>query len=191
MFIKKKILLKHNKIEDFMNRRNFYIVVASICIALTAFWLTIYAVISLDINLFQDPNTIKINGSGVKGEITINLNELKSSKYVQIIDQKFFIENSVGNTYEKVYSGVENLLNDDPNDLTFLLWGRDGYRSPQPLNLSIAKNYPTLVIIAYMEDSYPLFGDGPLRSALNQSVMPIGEVSSQYSVQQLAIIEIT
>jgi hypothetical protein len=182
-----------------MNRRNFYILVASICIALTAFWLTIYAMITLNINLFQNPNTIKINGSGVKGEITINLNELKSSKYNQVIDQKFFIENRVGNTYEKVYSGVslwsilevEDILNDNPDSLTFILWGRDAYRSPQPLNLSIAKNYPDLVIIAYMENGYPLFGDGPLRSALNQSVMPIGEVASQYSVQQLALIEIT
>jgi hypothetical protein len=181
-----------------MNRRNFYILVASICIALTAFWLTIYAVITLDINLFQNPNTIKINGSGVKGDITINLNELKSSKYIQVIDQKFFFENRVGNSYEKVYSGVslwsilevEDILNDNPNSLTFILWGRDAYRSPQPLNLSIARDYPNLVIIAYAEGGYPLFGDGPLRSALNQSVMPIGEVSSQYSVQQLALIEI-
>ena len=182
-----------------MNRRNFYILVAAICIALTAFWLTIYAVITLNINLFQSPNTIKINGSGVKGEITINLNDLKSSKYTQIIDQKFFFENSVGNTYEKVYSGVslwsvlevENILNDNPNTLTFILWGRDAYRSPQPLNLSIAKDYPSLVIISYAENGNPLFGDGPLRSALNQSVMPSGEFSSQYSVQQFALIEIT
>ena len=182
-----------------MNRRNYYILVASICIALTAFWLTIYAMITLDINPFQDPNTIKIHGTGVKREISINIDELKSSKYTQVIDQTFFFENRVGNTYEKVYSGVslwsildvENILNDDPDALTFILWGRDAYRSPQPLNLSIAKNYSNLVIIAYAEDGYPLFGDGPLRSALNQSVMPIGEVNSQYSVQQLALIEIT
>ena len=181
-----------------MERRNFYILVASICVGLSVFWLTIYTVITLDINIFQDPNTIRIHGSGVKGEIIIHLNELKSSKYVQVIDQTFFFENRVGYTYEKVYSGVslwsvlevENILNDESDRLTFILWGQDAYRSPKALNLSIAKNYPNLIIIAYAENGYPLFGDGPLRSVINQSVMPMGEVCSQYSVQQLALIEI-
>ena len=179
-----------------MERRNFYILVAAICVGLSAFWLTLYAVITLDVNLFQDPNTISIQGSGVKGEITIHLNELKSSKFVQVIDQTFFFENRVGSTYEKVYSGVslwsilevEDILNDESDSLIFILWGRDAYRSPKALNLSIAKNHPNLVIIAYSEGGYPLFGDGPLRSALNQSIMPVGEVSSQYSVQQLSKI---
>jgi hypothetical protein len=162
------------------------------------FWLNIYAIIVLDIDLFQDPYTIKIKGSGVKSDIYIHLDDLKSSKYTQVIDQPFNIENRVGSTYEKIYSGVsiwsilevENILIDDPDSLTFILWGRDAYRSPRPLNLSMAQNNPDLIIIAYVENGYPLFGDGPMRAALNQSVMPYGEVSSQYSVQQLASIEI-
>lgn len=181
-----------------MERRNFYILVASICIGLLVFWLIVYALITLDVDLFQNPNTIKLKGSGVKGEITIDLNDLKSSKYTQIIDQTFFFQNTVGNTYEKVYSGVslwsilevEDILNRDPSSLTFILWGRDSYRSPKPLNLSIAQLYPKLVIIAYAQDGQPLFGDGPMRSVLNQSVMPNGEVCSQYSVQELTSIEI-
>ena len=181
-----------------MERRNFYILVASICVGLTVFWLSIYAVIILDVDLFQDPNTIKIKGSGVNQEITIHLDDLKSSKYTQVIDQTFFFRNRVGSTYERVYTGVslwsileiENMLNDDPSRLTFTLRGRDAYSSPQPLNLSIAQNFPGLVILAYYEDGQPLFGDGPLRSVLNQSVMPSGEVCSQYSIQQLSSIVI-
>ena len=181
-----------------MNRRNYYIFIASVCVGLSVFWLTSYALITLDVDFFQDLNTIRINGTGVKSEISIHINDLKSSKYDQIIDQTFFIENRIGGTYDKVYSGVslwsildvEDILNNDPDFLSFILWGGDAYHSPQPLNLSVAKNHPNLVIIAYAEDGDPLFGDGPLRSALNQSIMPIGEVSSQYSVQQLIRIEI-
>jgi len=182
-----------------MERRNFYILVASICIGLTIFWLNIYAFIILDVDLFQDPNTIKIKGSGVTGEITIHLDDLKSSKYTQVMDQTFHFRNSVSSDlYERVYSGVslwsileiENILNDEPSKLTFILCGRDAYCSPKPLNLSIAQDNPELIILAYYEDSQPLFGDGPLRSVLNQSVMPSGEVCSQYSIQQLASIKI-
>lgn len=180
-----------------MERRNFYILVASICVGLSVFWLNIYAFIILDIDLFQDPNTIKIKGSGVNGEITINIDDLKSSKYTQVIDQTFFIINNAQNPDYRVYSGVslwsileiESLLIYDSSQLTFTLRGRDAYSS-KPLNLSIAQVNPELVILAYAEDGQPLFGDGPLRSVLNQSVMPSGEVCSQYSIQQLASIEI-
>jgi len=181
-----------------MERRNFYIMVASICVGLSVFWLTLYSIITLDVDLFQDPNTIKIKGTGINGEITLHLDELKSDKYIQVTDQTFLFRNRVGSTYERVYSGVsiwsilevENILNDNPSNLKFLLWGSDAYRSPKALNLSIAENNPELVIIAYAEDGQPLFGDGPMRSVLNQSVMPSGEVCSQYSVQKLASIEV-
>ena len=171
-----------------MNRRNYYIFIASICVGLSVLWLTAYALITLDVDFFQDLNVIKINGTGTQSEISIHINDLKSDKYNQIIDQTFFFENRIGRTYDKVYSGVslwsilevEAILNYSPNILTFTLWGGDAYRSPQALNLSIAKNYPHLVIVAYAEDGYPLFGDGPLRSALNQSVMPIGEIDVSF-----------
>jgi len=181
-----------------MERRNFYILVASICVGLSVFWLTTYAIIILDVDLFQDPNTIIIKGSGINGERSFHIDELKSDKYTQVIDQTFFFRNRVGSEYERVYSGVsiwsildvEDLLIDDASSLKFIIWGGDAYRSPQSLNLSIAKNNPELVILAYAEGGQPLFGDGPLRSVLNQSVMPSGEVASQYSVQQVSSIEI-
>lgn len=179
-----------------MERRNFYILVVSIMIGLSVLFLNIYAIITLDIDLFQDPNTVKIKGSGISGELTLSLSELKSDKYTQVENKEFFFENRIGNTYWRTYSGVslwsileqEGILISSPSNLTFLFMGRDAYRSPLPLNLSIAQNNPTKVIIAYAEDGQPLFGDGPLRSVINQTVMPNGEVSSQYSVQQLASI---
>ena len=74
--------------------------------------------------------------------------------------------------------------------MTFQFWARDYYHSPKPLNLSIAQNNPDLVIIAYEEDGAPLFEKGPLRSVIDQSIMPDGEYSSQYSVQMLSEITI-
>jgi len=50
------------------------------------------------------------------------------------------------------------------------------------------KDHPELVIIAYEENGAPLFGDGPLRSVLDQSILPDGEYGSQYSVQMLSEI---
>jgi hypothetical protein len=82
----------------------------------------------------------------------------------------------------------EALINGDAAMLTFQFWARDLYHSPKPLNLSIAQDNPDLVIIAYAEDGAPLFGDGPLRSVIDQSIMPEGEYSSQYSVQMLSEI---
>jgi len=181
-----------------MERRNFYILIASIIIGLSVLFLNIYAIITLEIDLFQDPNTVKIKGTGVNEEITLSMSELKSDKYTQVENKEFFFENRIGNTYWRTYSGVslwsileeEGILNSNPSSLTFLFMGRDAYRSPLSLNLNIAQNNPRQVIIAYAEDGQPLFGDGPLRSVINQTVMPSGEVASQYSVQQLASIVI-
>jgi DMSO/TMAO reductase YedYZ molybdopterin-dependent catalytic subunit len=167
-------------------------------VGLAIFWLTLYAFITLDIDLFQDPNSVKIKGMGVENEITLSLNELKSDTYLQVTNKQFEIENSVNNKYNRTYTGVslwsilevKNILTDDAQFLTFRFIGRDGYVSPLALNLSIAKNNPDRVIIAYEEDGVPLFGDGPLRSVIDQSVMPSGEYASQYSVQQLASVQI-
>ena len=181
-----------------MERRNFYILVAAIMVGLSVFWLTIYAFISLDIDIFQDPNVISLKGSGLENEIALSLNDLKSEKYLQVVNKQFEIENRVHNKYNKTYSGVslwsilemENLLIKEVSLLTFRFVGRDGYTSPTALNLSITQNNPEKVIIVYEEDGVPLFGDGPLRSVIDQSVMPSGEYSSQYSVQQLASVQI-
>ena len=47
-----------------------------------------------------------------------------------------------------------------------------------------------MVILAYEENGVTLTTEGPLRSVLDQSVMPEGEFSSQYSVQMLKEIVI-
>lgn len=183
-----------------METRNFYILISSIIVGIVIFWLFIfayyYAVIELDADLFQDPNTVKIRGSGVNREITLNITELKSDKYDQVIDKTFHLLNRFGTEEDKIYSGVslwsilevENLINGEVSTLTFEFWGRDLYHSPKALNLSIVKDHPELVIIAYEENGAPLFGDGPLRSVLDQSIIPAGEYSSQYSVQMLSEI---
>ncbi|MFX0042760.1 MAG: hypothetical protein ACFE8L_07600 [Candidatus Hodarchaeota archaeon] len=181
-----------------METRNFYILIASILIGVTTFWLFLIAIIELDIDLFQDPKKIEIKGNGVNREITLSLSDLKSDQYLQIEDKVYHIMNSVGSEYDVTYSGVslwsvleiEGILSDDPSVLTFQFFARDGYRSPKPLNLSIVQLNPELVIIAYEKNGDPLFEDGPLRSVMDQSIMPSGEYSSQYSVQMLKEIVI-
>ena len=181
-----------------MKTRNFYILIAAIFVSLFVFWLTIYAFIILKVDLFQDTKTLTIRGTGIKTEISISIDELKSDKYLQIEDYSFDIVNSFENEYSIIYSGVslwsilemENLLNKDPSELTFQFWGRDAYHSPKPLNLSIAQNNPSLVILAYEQNGASLFEEGPLRSVIDDSIMPEGEYSSQYSVQKLTSIVI-
>lgn len=181
-----------------MEARNFYIIIASIAVGMVIFWLFLFAVIELDANLFQDPNTITIRGDGVNREITLTTTQLKSDKYDQTIDKSFHIINIFETEDDIIYSGVslwsilveEALIDLDPSLLTFQFWARDYYHSPKPLNLSIAQYNPDLVIIAYEEDGEPLFEKGPLRSVIDQSIMPEGEYSSQYSVQMLSEIRI-
>jgi len=181
-----------------MKARDFYILIASIVVGMVIFWLFLFAVIELDADLFQDPNSITIRGEGVNREITLTMNQLKSDKYDQQIDKTFHIMNSFETEYDIIYSGVslwsilieENLIDEDPSLLTFQFWARDLYHSPKPLNLSIAQDNPDSVILAYEENGAPLFEEGPLRSVLDQSIMPEGEYSSQYSVQMLSEIRI-
>ncbi len=179
-----------------MEARNFYIAIASIAVGMVIVWLLIFAVIELDADLYQDPNTITIQGNGVNRQITLTVTQLKSDKYDQYIDKTFHIVNIFETESYPIYSGVslwsiiteEVLIDVDPSLLTFQFWARDQYHSPFPLNLSIAQNNPDLVIIAYERDGSPLFGDGPLRSVLDQATMPGGQYSSQYSVQMLSEI---
>jgi len=181
-----------------MESRNFYILIASIIVGMIAIGLFVFTVAELDADLLQDSDTITIRGNGVNREITLTITQLKSDKYDQSVDKIFHIMNSFETEYDIVYSGVslwsilveENLIDEDPSILTFEFWARDLYHSPKPLNLSIAQNNPDLVILAYEEDGAPLFEKGPLRSVLDQSIMPEGEYSSQYSVQMLSEIRI-
>jgi hypothetical protein len=179
-----------------MQTRNFYILVASIMIAMGVFWLSVYAMIELDINPFQDPNIITFKGNGLNREISLEVNQLKSDSYHQVIDRTFHIINFYETEYTMVYTGIslwsildtETLLDGSPSELTFQFYGRDGYHSPKPLNLSIAQYFPDLVILAYEENGAPLFEDGPLRSVIDQTIVPAGEFASQYSVSLLNTI---
>lgn len=178
-----------------METRNFYIIIASIAVGMVISWLFIYVIVELDVDFSQDPNMVIIQGSGVNREINLTITDLKSDKYEQVIDKSFHIVKGPPSPkeYDIIYSGVsiwsiliaESLLELDASSLTFEFWARDLYHSPKPLNLTIAKNNPGLVIIAYEENGVPLFEEGPLRSVIDQTVIPEGEYSSQYSVQML------
>ena len=63
-----------------MQARNFYILIASIVIGLVIFWLFFFAVIELNTNLLQDPNTLTIKGDGVNREIILTTSQIKSDK---------------------------------------------------------------------------------------------------------------
>ena len=182
-----------------MKTRNFYILISTIIVGMVIAWLFVYTVIVLDVNLFQDPNSVTIRGNGVDKELTLTITELKSGKYDQIIDKTFHIKKGPPSYYEYdvIYSGVslwsilevENLIYGEVSLLKFEFKARDLYISPKALNLSIVKDNPDLAIIAYEKSGDPLsLGEGPLRSVLDQSIMPIGEYSSQYSVQMLSEI---
>lgn len=181
-----------------MKKRNFYILIASIFVSLFVFWLTIYAFTILDVNLFQDTKIVTFKGNGLKTNIVISVDDLKSDKYLQVEDHTFDIVNSFEIEYSITYSGVslwsilevEDLLLKDFSELKFQFWARDAYHSPKPLNLSIAKDNPTLVILAYEEGGSSLFEQGPIRSVIDHSVIPVGEYSSQYSVQQVCSVVI-
>jgi len=177
-----------------MKTRNFYIIVASVLIGLIIFWLLMIAF--LQFNPFEDPNKIMINGNGTTKSITLSLTELKSGKYDLVEDKTFHIKNSFDNEYDIIYSGIsfwsileeENLLVQSSSELEFRFYARDGYSSPKFLNLSIIETNPELAILAYEENGVPLSLEGPLRTVMDQSIMPEGEYSSQYSVQQLSLI---
>ena len=179
-----------------MKTRNFYIVVASVIIGLVVFWLMMIAF--LEFNPFEDPNKITIEGNGISRSLSISASELKSGKYDLVEDKNFHIKNSFETEYDIIYSGIslwsilehENLLIHSSSELEFRFYARDGYSSPKFLNLSIVETYPDLVILAFEENGVPLSLEGPLRSVMDQSIMPIGEYSSQYSVQKLSLISI-
>jgi len=170
----------------------------SIIIGISIVWLTLYAIIELQINPFEDTSVITIEGTGIDHDVDLTLTELKSDKYQQIKDKTYFFINSFGSEYQIIFSGVslwsilevEGILNADPSSLTFRFYARDGYSSPHPLNLSIAQNNPDLVILAYERDGAPLFEEGPLYSIVDRTVIPPGEFNSQYSVQLLKTIVI-
>ena len=195
-----------------METRNFYISVASICIAITCIWLSAYNFVRLDINPIEyaqesyetivkgeqddDDETIVVITGNVKEELRLSLSEIKSDKYTQVKDKVFKIVTQVEPHYY-VYSGVtlwsiletEDILESDATTFTFV--GEDGYESPESLSLEdVAEKYETDVILAYEIDGDPLYEDGPIRSVIDDDAIPSGEYSSQYSVRNLKEIKI-
>ena len=179
-----------------METRNFYILVTSVLIGVIIFWLMVIAFTELDIDPFEDPNKITIEGNGTSKSLSLSVSELTSGKYNLVEDKTFHIKNKYDTEDDIIYSGislwsiieVENLIIHPSSELEFRFYGRDGYTSPKFLNLSIAEINPDLVILAYEENGVPLLGEGPLRSIMDQSVMPPDEYSAQYSVQKLYLI---
>ncbi|MFW9938611.1 MAG: molybdopterin-dependent oxidoreductase [Candidatus Thorarchaeota archaeon] len=173
-----------------MEKRNFYLLIASICIGISLFWLFTYSYIILDVNPSQ--NTIIIKGK-VSNEIDLTLSDLKSDKYLQIRDKTFHIVNAIGREYDLVFSGVslwsifevENILQEDAK--TFLFIGGDGYYAETPLDIQLAQDYPNQIILAYEQDGQPLFYDGPIRSVVDHEVIP-DKANTHYAIKELKTI---
>ena len=62
----------------------------SIIIGISIVWLTLYAIIELQINPFEDTNVITIEGTGIDHDVDLTLTELKSDKYQQIKDKIYY-----------------------------------------------------------------------------------------------------
>ena len=81
-----------------MERRNFFILVAAIIIGMSAFWLSLYAFIILDIdplqnfkNIFggEDVVVVSIKGN-VKRELQLSVSDIKSDKMIHAIDNRLY-----------------------------------------------------------------------------------------------------
>ena len=187
-----------------MDKRNFNILIASIAIGMTAFWLSLYNFILLDINPFEyiqdqfsadDDIVVTIKGEGVKKEFILSLSDIKSSKYYQVEDKQFHFINAIGKEFDKIYSGVSlwSILEEEDilkaSASTFIFIGSDGFHSAKPLSLELAEDNMDDVILAYEDNGEPLFNDGPVRSVIDYDVIP-DEITTHYWVQNLKYIQI-
>lgn len=195
-----------------METRNFYILIASACIGMTAFWLSMYNFALYDIDpikyaqdqieeitegneLIEGEIVLTIKGDGVKDDLELSLEELKSDKYNQIKDQVFHFKNRVGREWTDEYSGptlwsileLNDILKSSAVGVTFI--GEDHYAPPYDLNIEEIEEYEELIIIAYEENGYPIYDDGPVMSIVDQSAIP-DLYSSQYAVKELTWVEI-
>lgn len=169
---------------------------------MSVFWLTIYAMIELDIDYGEflkdqitDPaeRDITIKGNGVTNTLTLSLIDLKSTDYHQVSNRLFHFVNAIGREFDKTYSGVslwsiletENILK--PSASTFLFVGNDGFQSKEPLSLQLAEDNLDDVILAYEEDGQPIFNGGPVRSVVDYDVIP-DEITTHFWVQNLRYI---
>lgn len=184
-----------------MEKRNFNILVGSIIIGMSVFWLSVYSFTILDIDPLQnlknifggEDNVVVIIKGNVAEEFELRLSDIKSDKYQQILNKKFHIVNAIGREYDVYYSGVslwsilevENLLNLDSS--TFLFIGGDGYYAETSLPLSLAENNSDQVILAYEQDGQPIFFEGPVISVVDYELIP-DKATTHYSVKYLRTI---
>ena len=81
-----------------MEKRNFYIFIASACIAITCVWLSVYNFVRLDINPLEytqdsfqtlveeeqeEDETVVVITGRVKNNLRLSLSEIKSDRYRQ------------------------------------------------------------------------------------------------------------
>jgi DMSO/TMAO reductase YedYZ molybdopterin-dependent catalytic subunit len=173
-----------------MEKRNFNLLIASICVGISLFWIFAYSYVILDVDPLQ--NNIVIKGK-VSNELELKLSDLKSDKYLQIKDRTFHIVNAIGREFDLVFSGVslwsilevENILDEDAS--TFLFIGGDGYYAETPLDIQLAQDFPNQIILAYEQDGQPLFYDGPIRSVVDHEVIP-DKANTHYTVKELKTI---
>ncbi|MBD3254219.1 MAG: molybdopterin-dependent oxidoreductase [Candidatus Lokiarchaeota archaeon] len=199
-----------------METRNFTILIVSICIGLTVFWLTAYNVVRLGIDPIayieantsevflegesEDEQTVVIIRGNIKEELRLSISDLKSDEYKQVTDD-FDFKNSYGTEWTDEYTGTtlwsileeEGILESDAS--TFLFVGQDGYESPEPLSIEdIAKQHENDVILAYKIEGERLSNDiGPVRSVIDRDVIEHLEPdhwNSQFAVKSVKYVEI-
>lgn len=179
-----------------MQKRNFKILVASIIICISIFWLTLYAFIIIEPskNIFvgEDVVVVTIKGN-VNRELELTVSDIKSNNYQQVMDRTFHIVNAIGREYDLIFSGAslwsifeeEDILN--PGSSTFFLMGGDGYNAETPLPISLAQNFTEQIILAYEQDGQPIFFDGPIVSVIDHIVIP-DKANTHYMIKYLKTI---
>jgi DMSO/TMAO reductase YedYZ molybdopterin-dependent catalytic subunit len=198
-----------------MEQRNFYILIASVCVGLTAFWLTAYNVVRLGIDPIEyiERNTSSIIGEedeekiivtikgNVKDKVKLTLNDIKSDKYKQVTEV-FEFKNSYGTEWSAEYTGAtllsileeEDILESDSEKFLFI--GSDGYGDDlKKLSLNLTEDYENQIILAYLREGVPLdAGEGPIRSIIDrepiQDLEEEGYYCSEYAVKDLEYVEI-
>jgi DMSO/TMAO reductase YedYZ molybdopterin-dependent catalytic subunit len=184
-----------------MEKRNFNILIAGIIVGMSVFWLSLYAIIILDIDpffriktLFGDEDTLVLTIKGnVNRELQLSVSDIKSDKYDQVIDREFHFVNAIGSEFDEIYSGAslwsileeENILN--VGALFFLFVGGDGYMAESYLPLILAENFTEQIIIAYEKDGDPIYFDGPLRSIVDHELIP-DKANTRYAIKYLKTI---
>jgi hypothetical protein len=173
-----------------LTRRNIVII---LILSITVFLSIILTLYNLQFVEQGSRDKIRIYGN-VKREVNITLFEIKA-EYQQVINQKFDFINDFGSVYDDYFTGAQvwdifiqnDLLNANSRQIRF--YGYDGYTHTEAINISIIKNNPSLVILAYEENGISLGtppDDGPIKSVVNRSLYPTW--NSRFSVRNLAAI---